>query len=55
MVKIDIDDAIDRLQCMAREINPIGSANKILDESQKKGRELLLNLIPIVRAIGNLS
>ncbi len=54
-IKIDIDDAIDRLQCMAREVQLVDKRfNPTLRESQEKDRELLINLIPIVRAIGSL-
>ena len=54
MVEIDIDDAIDRLTCMSREIVLVGPMNKILNDSQLKDKALLISLIPLVRVIGHL-
>jgi len=54
MIEIDIDDAVDRLRCMAKEIVLVGSMNETLNDSQFKDKALLINLIPLVMAIGLL-
>jgi hypothetical protein len=56
-MEIDIEDAIDRLNCMSKEIlidDSIKKMNPILADSRQKDKELLRNLIPLVRAIGML-
>ena len=54
-MKIDIEDAIDRLQCMSREILPVDERfNKVLHDSQVKDKQLLLSLIPLVRSLSAL-
>jgi len=51
-MKINIEDAIDRLKCMSREILPVDERlNKTLHDSQIKDQQLLLNLIPLVRSL----
>ena len=56
-MNIDIGDAVDRLQCMAREIyiaDSLKRMNPTLAESREKDKELLFALIPIVRSFENL-
>jgi hypothetical protein len=56
-MEIDIEDAIDRLNCMSKEIlidDSLKKMNPILADSRRQDKELLQNLIPLVRAVGNL-
>ena len=53
MIQIDVDDAVDHLSCMANEIVLV-PLNEILRESQKKDRDLLRALIPLVRSLKSL-
>ena len=53
-MKIDIEDAVDRLRCMAREIVITEHLPKDLKESLEKDRELLTNLIPVLSSLRNL-
>lgn len=56
-MKIDIPDAVDRLQCMAREItipDTLKRMNPILAESRQKDIDLLQSLAIVVRSFGNL-
>jgi len=56
-MEIDIEDAIDRLNCMSKEIlidDSLKKMNPILADSMRQDKELLQNLIPLVRAVGNL-
>jgi hypothetical protein len=56
IMKIDVDDAVDRLQCMSREIVISQHLPKELKESLEKDRQLLRALVPIVssfKLLGN--
>ena len=53
-MKIDVDDAVDRLQCMAREIVITKHLPKELKESLEKDRQLLTNLIHVVSSLRHL-
>jgi hypothetical protein len=56
-MEIDIESAIDRLNCMSKEIlidDSLKKINPVLADSRQRDKELLRNLIPLVRAIGNL-
>lgn len=53
-VKIDVDDAVDRLHCMAKEIVINKYLPPELKESLEKDQQLLRSLIPIVRSLKSL-
>ncbi len=53
-MKIDINDAVDRLRCMAREIVIYDHLPTDLKESLEKDRKLLKSLIPVVNSLRNL-
>jgi hypothetical protein len=50
-MKIDVDDAVDRLRCMAREIVINKHYPKELKESLEKDKQLLRALVPIVSSL----
>ncbi len=51
---IDIDDAIDRLRCMANEIVIQKYLPKDLEQSLEKDRKLLKALIPVLQSLKQL-
>lgn len=53
-MNIDVDDAVDRLQCMAREIVINKHYPKDLRESLEKDRQLLRALVPIINSLNGL-
>jgi hypothetical protein len=56
VMDIDINDAVDRLCCMAREIDTDPTRNHVvLLESRKKDRQLLLDVASILQSLRVLS
>ena len=53
-MRIDIDDAIDRLQCMEKEIVILKHLPRELKKSMEKDKRLLRNLVTVINSLRSL-